>query len=138
MLNREIKFRAFENENSRGRMFSWDEIKTDFLSYLNCKDTIVMQFTGLKDKNGVDIYDGDICRILYTDWASKTDDSVSLDEYLNSISHIGTIEYHYFSYFIMLKNRYGDISSHSLDYGRHGFIEIIGNIHENKNLLNEK
>lgn len=61
-MNREIKFRAFKNENGRNRMFSWGEVKKEFQLYLNCKDTFVMQFTGLKDKNDKDIYDGDILK----------------------------------------------------------------------------
>jgi uncharacterized phage protein (TIGR01671 family) len=59
-MNREIKFRAWENEKGRNRMFYWPEIKKGFLDWLNCKDTFIMQYTGLKDKNGKEIYEGDI------------------------------------------------------------------------------
>ena len=33
-MEREIKFRVFENENARNRMFQWDEIKKHFSDYL--------------------------------------------------------------------------------------------------------
>jgi hypothetical protein len=59
-MKREIKFRAWENENGRNRMFYWDEMKNEFGDWLNCKDTFIMQYTGLKDKNGKEIYEGDI------------------------------------------------------------------------------
>lgn len=61
-MNREIKFRAFDD----GVMIYShnNEINTDYfqLSWFFNKireDAIVMQFTGLTDKNGKEIYEGD-------------------------------------------------------------------------------
>ena len=45
----------------------------------------VGQFTGIQDKDSVDIYEGDIVAILFTDWASQSkDDTRSLEEYKQS------------------------------------------------------
>lgn len=73
----------------------------------------VMQFTGLLDKNGKEIYEGDILKYNF-----KT--ATSNDEFKSSV---------FFDEFMWLTDE------HSLN--RLSNIEIIGNIHENPSLLND-
>lgn len=82
----------------------------------------LMQYTGLKDKNGVDIYEGDILR-----WS----DSDSIDDY--------QVIYEAPSF------KYASLSNPEYIGGKRAFdeleaekdFEVIGNIYENKDLLND-
>jgi len=59
---REIKFRAW-GPNSEF-MWVWDEVKhCPMQTFLNDGEKIIMQFTGLTDSKGVEIYEGDVVRI---------------------------------------------------------------------------
>jgi hypothetical protein len=111
-MKREIKFRAWKKKEKR--MFTWMELQRLPLSDLERTDLEWLQFTGLIDKNGKEIYEGDLV----------ADTSPMGEE--NEI--------------IEWNDGYAGFQAHGLKTGRlKGFaekIEIIGNIHENPELLN--
>lgn len=65
---REIKFRQWYNDtmlymDGMETEFSWEGGRGSFVDFLHGKDNL-MQFTGLKDKNGVEIYEGDVIKSI--------------------------------------------------------------------------
>ena len=120
---REFKFRAYNKEsftyfdldllNDKSRAFYINEIE----------DNQVMQYTGRKDNNNVEIYEGDICKIKY----SKDSQKNSLCE-----ESVGLVEYFDSSFWL---NNKKDKFSVIIDISEE--LEVIGNIYENPELLKE-
>ena len=83
---------------------------------------IILQFTGLNDKNGEEMYDGDIIKC--------TDGADEIDIY-DSDTGLGVVEWNNeYSFWSISKieNGLGDIL-------HKGYVEIVGNIYENPELL---
>ena len=81
------------------------------------KESILMQCTGLKDKNGKLIYEGDIVNIIYI-----RPDGLEIRKKCK-------IEFGYYSFWLYYK------CGASLLYKEDCTYEIIGNIYENSDLL---
>ena len=86
---------------------------------------IVEQFTGLKDKNGVEIYQGDICS-----FTSKTGKHTGVVERLDNLAGFGLR---------MVKNNFRYTFSELDTMGINlDTLEVIGNIHKDPELVEEK
>ena len=126
---REIKFRAWDKENEKMMKVSSISLENkeisvkDFGTYhfFRIKDTELMQYIGLKDKNNKEIYEGDIVLVKPGGTSTWYKTVVKFKEGAFIASLIDGEDY------IYIFNRGFD----SNDF------EIIGNIYKNKKLLEE-
>jgi len=108
---REIKFRAWDEANKE--MFKVRTLQWDCLIQVVINEPI-MQYTGMKDRNGKDIYEGDICR-----WPIFPDGE----------------EAKYFKDVVAFSNGCFKLHKRAELLGPRIGLEIMGNIHENPELL---
>lgn len=82
----------------------------------------VGEYTGRLDKYHARIYEGQVVRVLYTDWMSKpADDPRSLDEYLLSLTKLGVVTWDGAGWAILIGDELWPI-----DPGTHGYIIALG------------
>lgn len=122
---REIKFRAWEKELKEmvhvdDISFQWRQINTAS-AWRHYDEVELMQYTGVKDKNGVEIYEGDV----YEDGDSKR--------------HVVTFENGGFGragrFLINYQTNESIVTHEPLINDVIDGCEVIGNIHENPELL---
>lgn len=121
-MNRIIKFRGWDTYSEK--IIDWSEVK-DCIRGLEWEDVLadypLMQFTGLHDKNGKEIYEGDI--LLFSN-------QLALRIVLWEDSY-AKFEFH-------LLNKSPQPCGYTLCKGNANVIEIVGNIYENHELLETK
>ena len=142
-MNREIKFRVWDNVDYLSTPFTLRDVDTHKIQFTD--DCIVMQYTGLKDKNGKEIYEGDI--VLFPDEEREFVDvgiGVPLQVAAQPVKELGqvTFENGGFGFNCNRKSAYYEkgFSSFTLadfkpELNELEDIEIIGNIYENPELL---
>jgi len=143
-MTREIKFRAWGDDCDIPKKkamhydvqeaYDWsgDIPVSSFGEMLSDDDWVVMQYTGLKDKNGKEIYEGDflesrdyVAVVCYGEWVSHD----AYDDGETSILGFYIKEYH-------TRSDGSKYTSENSIFNSEGD-EIIGNIHKDSHLIDE-
>ena len=128
---REIKFRSW----LKGKMLNDANLYNNKLSWISkngyecfsclpsIDDAVLMQYTGLKDKNGVEVYEGDI--VKSTRYIGG--------HYLDTLSDLVLVEFYNYKWVIQPVKR--KLATPNVLSELESDCEVIGNIYENPELL---
>ena len=123
---REIKFRAWRKSSE---YMDYDPIKLIVNDAFDDKDQIFMQFTGLHDKNGKAIYEGDV-----VEWDSLLMDCITTEKRRVEIKYVAN----YHEYLTDDPSRGVSAIFTFPRTSNAQTIEVVGNIYENPNLITGK
>jgi uncharacterized phage protein (TIGR01671 family) len=129
---RELKFRSYEEETKKIVMVDGWKVKDGILK---CDSSPVMQYTGLKDKNGKEIWEGDITefRVRDNDGSLIREAGVIVWGEKTGCWHKKTIRYSE----VLVENESELYKKGSYKTGRVKYETVVGNIYENPELFKE-
>lgn len=135
-MSREIKFRAWLKEENKMVIVETIDFSEKSIQYLEKNEIIdayllritfledieLMQYTRIKDKNGKEIYEGDILKYNFP--------------YDGRLKHVSPVKFLETEASFGIKDRYeNEIPLYKIT--ANNYFEVIGNIYENKNLLED-
>ena len=131
-MQRELKFRAWDKQNKsmeEVELLGDEVLRIKHAEWENREDFEVMQYTGLKDRKGVEIYEGDIIEIVnnLNEVTKKTN------------THNAIVKYKEGSLVATWQDEFvGEIFNYFNSYNTPIVtFEVIGNIYENPRLLKD-
>jgi uncharacterized phage protein (TIGR01671 family) len=159
---KQIKFRAWDKDNQGFDYLTLDydlanldetlTILTQYQDYFfwnnyfaeeddKTNNQLLMQFTGLLDKNGKEIYEGDIIiEKEYPFFSDALNKELKPSQY-KQLNYVGIVTYdeQHTEYYLCMKRVNNKVAGNVIDYSLSGCskLEIIGNIYENPELLEQ-
>lgn len=133
-MQREIKFRAWvKNEKRMTKAFNLSDYIIDhgfygFTDYAWPDDMILIQFTGLKDKNNKEIYEGDLLNVEHVNLKGTKKEYV--DEEFTA-----QVLYHGYQGCFKYTDLDGSHEESLIFNHRSSIFEVVGNIYENPDIL---
>jgi uncharacterized phage protein (TIGR01671 family) len=142
-MKREVKFRALKDDMSNctfvyGQLIylkeelsgnSYPSITEDGILFISCLPNTESQFTGLTDKNGKEIYEGDVVNVEYYNHEMPNTKKKQFISFLDGCFAIVSS--------VDNTNLESDRNCSPIFWAyRPNTIEVIGNIYEHENLLN--
>ena len=126
-----FKFRAWDYDEKRMHdvlVIDWVNRLVDFGNIEKpFRRVELMQSTGLKDKNGVEIYEGDVVNVTQYFGGHS----------FGQLPHVVRVSEYNNNLMLILQSKQRFIPEVSLNFSRSEDYEIIGNVHESPELMEE-